>query len=95
MTKKPKKRAIIAVLGKDKIGTVSKISSFMAKNSINIEEISQTIIKDIFTMIMLLDLEKSDLTIAELSKKLSKIGGEIGHEIHVHDEKIIKAMHRI
>jgi ACT domain-containing protein len=89
------KRGIITVIGKDKIGTVATISNFLAKNEINIEEISQTILEDIFTMTMLVDLSRSNLNIAELSEQLEKVGKKINHEIHVHDEKIFDAMHRI
>lgn len=90
-----KSRAIVTVIGKDKIGTVAEISSVLAKNQVNIEEISQTVLEDIFTMTMLVDLAKSNLNIAELSGKLEKVGSKINHEIHVHDEKIFDAMHRI
>ncbi len=95
MKKQVRKRAVVSVVGKDKVGTVASVSNFMAQNKINIEEISQNIMDDIFTMIMLVDLEKTSYNVAELSVQLKKLGKKIGHEIHVHDEKIINAMHRI
>jgi len=93
--KNSKSRAIITVIGQDKIGTVAEVSNFLAKNLINIEEISQTVLADIFTMTMLVDLSRSSLNIAELAEKLAKMGAKINHEIHVHDEKIFDAMHRV
>ncbi|MBD3299994.1 MAG: ACT domain-containing protein [Candidatus Moranbacteria bacterium] len=95
MTKKSKQLAVITVIGKDKVGIVAKITNFLAKNSINIEEISQNVMRGIFTMVLLVDLEKSSLSISELSKKLEKTGKQIGMDVHVHDENIIRAMHRV
>jgi ACT domain-containing protein len=90
-----KQRAIITVIGKDQIGIVAKVTTLLAEHQINIMDISQRIMDGIFTMTMLVDLEKTPFTVADLSDKLKKIGKEIGQEIHVHDEEIIKAMHRI
>lgn len=95
MKAKEKQRAIITVVGKDAIGIVARVTNLLASHQINILDLSQRIMGEIFVMTMLVDLEKSSLTIAGLSNKLEKIGKEIGQEIHIHDEKIIKAMHRI
>ncbi|MBD3238876.1 MAG: ACT domain-containing protein [Candidatus Moranbacteria bacterium] len=95
MQKKKKKRAIITVIGRDKVGIIAQVSQVMAENNINIEELNQTIIKKIFTMVMLVDLTQVSLSVAELSRKLNKLSGKINCEIHVHDEKIINAMHRL
>ena len=88
-------RAIITVIGEDCVGIVATISSFLAEKNVNIEDISQTIIQDTFTMTMLVNLPPKTITIADLSEMLQRKGNEIGMEIHVHDEAIIKAMHRI
>ena len=95
MKKNEEKRAIITVIGKDKVGIVANVTNFLAKSEINIEEISQTILRDIFTMVILADLKKSQLTITELSRKLKKIGEKTGTEIHIQDEKIFESMHRV
>lgn len=95
MTKREAQRAIITVLGKDNIGIVAAITNQLAVNKINILEITQTTLDGIFTMVMLVDLEKSSLAIIDLSDKLKKLGREIGQEVNVHDESIIRAMHRV
>ena len=90
-----KQRALITVIGKDEVGIVAAVASLLAANKVNILEINQSIMAGFFYMIMLVDLEKSNLTLSELSDKLKKLGKKIGQEITVQDEKIIQAMHRI
>lgn len=90
-----KQKAIITVIGKDKVGIIASVTTILASNEINILDLSSTVMDDNFTMVMLVDLEKSDLNIAQLSDKLTKLGRSISQEIHTHDEKIIRAMHRI
>ena len=88
-------RAIITVVGKDKSGIIAKVSTTLAENNVNIEDISQTIVSGNFTMIMVCDLSGSNLQIKELNTLLSKIGEEIGVVIHVQNEEIFNAMHKI
>ena len=88
-------RAIITVVGKDKSGIIAKVSTTLAENNVNIEDISQTIVSGNFTMIMVCDLSDSNLQIKELNTLLSKIGEEIGVVIHVQNEEIFNAMHKI
>lgn len=98
MTKKrvqEKQRAIITVVGKDKVGIIASVTSLLASNKLNILDLSSTTLADNFTMVMLVDLARSNLNIVELSDKLKKLGKKIGQEINIHDEKIIRAMHRI
>ena len=93
--KKKNTTAYITVIGQDRIGIIAQITSFLAKNSINILEIHQSILDSVFTMTMKVDTSASSLTIADLSEKMNKIGKDIGQVIHIHDEQIIKAMHRL
>lgn len=88
-------KAIVTVLGKDKAGIIAKVSTVLAENQVNIEDISQTIVQGNFTMIMLCDLVNSELSIADLSIKMKSIGEEIGVSIHVQNEDIFNAMHKI
>lgn len=88
-------RAIVTVIGKDKPGIIAKVSASLADNSINIEDISQTIVQDNFTMIMLCDLSSAKTTLKELKAKLVALGDEIGVSIHVQHEDIFNAMHKI
>lgn len=87
--------AFITVIGKDQVGIIARVSGVLAEQRVNIIEISQTILNDIFTMSMRVDTATSNLTIADLSAKMTKLGTEQGLQIHVQDEEIIKAMHRI
>lgn len=95
MAKIKKRRVIITVIGKDMIGIIAAITNLLASNQINILDISQTTMEGIFTMTMIVDLEESVLTIAQLSNMLKKLGEKIAQEIHVQDEKIIQAMYRL
>ena len=88
-------RSIVTVIGKDKPGIISKVSSALAENNVNIEDISQTIVQGNFTMIMLCDLSNSKLNLIELKGVLVELGEKIGVSIHVQHEDIFNAMHKI
>ena len=88
-------RVIVTVIGKDKPGIISKVSTELAENNVNIEDISQTIVQGNFTMIMLCDLINSKLVLKELKAKLETLGEAIGVSIHVQHEDIFNAMHKI
>ena len=88
-------KAIVTVIGKDKSGIIAKVSTALADNNVNIEDISQTIVQENFTMIMLCDLEKASVSLKELKVKLVELGESIGVSIHVQHEDIFNAMHKI
>ena len=88
-------RAIVTVIGVDKTGIIAKTSTLLASNSINILDITQTILQDLFTMVMLVDIENSKIDFGELSNRLDEIGQELGVEIRIQHEDIFKSMHRI
>lgn len=88
-------KAILTVLGKDKSGIIANVSTMLAKKNINIEDISQTIMQGYFTMIMLVDINESTITIAELNKEAELLGNEIGVKIIIQHEDIFNAMHRV
>ena len=88
-------RAIITVIGKDKTGIIASVSNMLAKNSVNIKDISQTILGEFFTMIMLVSLEGATIQFGELVKQAEIIGKEAGVEIHVQNEEIFNAIHKI
>ena len=88
-------RAIVTVIGKDKSGIIAKVSTLLADNCVNIEDISQTIVSGNFTMLMLADLENSKLNLKDLHDALKVLGEEIGVSIHVQHEDIFNAMHKI
>ena len=88
-------RAVVTVIGVDKTGIIAKTSGLLANNDINILDITQTILQDLFTMVMLVDINKSKIGFGELSKQLEELGAELGVEIRVQHEDIFKSMHRI
>lgn len=88
------RRAIVSVIGKDQVGIIAKVTNVLAENKINILDISQTILQDFFTMMMLVDLtEASDLE--SLQNQLSAIGNSMNLNINVQLEEIFQSMHRV
>lgn len=88
-------RAIVTVIGKDKSGIIAKVSTALADNDVNIEDISQTIVQGNFTMLMLCDLSNAKMSLKELKTYLVDLGEKIGVSIHVQHEDIFNAMHKI
>ena len=88
-------RAVVSVMGIDRTGIIAKVSTALAENSVNIEDISQTIVQGNFTMLMLCDLSGAKLTLKELKNNLLELGEKIGVSIHVQHEDIFNAMHKI
>ena len=86
---------IITVLGKDKIGIIGKVCTLLSEKSVNILDIQQTIIKDYFNMIMIVDISKSTESFEDLAKSLQAAGEEIEVQIKIQLESIFDCMHRI
>lgn len=89
------KKAIITVLGQDKVGIIHGVTHVLAERNVNILDISQTILSDVFTMMMLVDVAESTVEFTQLSKELSDAGKELGMDIRIQLEEIFSAMHRI
>ncbi len=89
------KKAIITVIGKDRVGIISCVADILAKNNVNILDISQTILEDMFTMMMIVDISKCSCDFTALSNVLSESGKNVGVEIRIQLEDIFEAMHRI
>lgn len=88
-------RAVITVIGKDKVGIIAAISNILANCNVNILDISQTTMQDVFTMVMLVDITNLCIDFAELSEQLDKKGQEIGLSVRIQHEEIFNSMHRI
>lgn len=88
-------KAIVTVIGKDKSGIIAKVSTALADQNVNIEDISQTIVQGNFTMIMLCDLSNAKVDILSLKDQLDLLGKEIGVSVHIQHEDIFNAMHTI
>lgn len=90
------KKAIITVVGKDTVGIIAKICTYLAEHKINILDISQTIVSGYFNMMMIVDIASLDISFGEMSGQLSEIGmNEIGVQIKCQKEEIFDEMHRI
>lgn len=87
--------AVVTVTGKDRKGIIARTSGYLADNNINILDITQTILQDIFTMVMLVDIKDCKIDFKTLSANLSEIGDELGLEIRIQHEDIFNSMHRI
>jgi ACT domain-containing protein len=88
-------RIIITVVGKDTIGIIAKICTYLADNKINIMDISQTIIQGFFNMMMIVDPSKMDISYATFSDEITKIGENTGVQVKCQREDIFDKMHRI
>lgn len=89
------KRTIITVVGKDRVGIIAKVCTYLADNKINILDISQTIIQEFFNMMMVVDATNSPKDFHLIQEELDKIGEEIGVDIKAQHEDIFNKMHRI
>ena len=89
------KKTIITVVGKDTVGIIAKVCTYLAENQINILDISQTIVNNYFNMMMIADMNKSQKSVSEVSDDLDKLGTEIGVIIKCQREEIFDSMHRI
>ena len=88
-------RTIITVVGKDTVGIIAKICTYLANNNINVLDISQTIVQGFFNMMMMVDLNTSNKLFSECSTELEQIGSEIGVTIKCQKEEIFDMMHRL
>ena len=88
-------KAVITVIGKDKVGIIALASAECAKHGANIVDISQTVMKEYFTMIMLVELDGLEKDFATFADDMSKVGQENGVDIRVMHEDIFNTMHKI
>jgi ACT domain-containing protein len=88
-------RAIVTVIGSDRVGIIAGIANVLADANVNILDISQSVIREFFTMIMMVDLGGAKISFNELSELLTAKGGELGVRIEIQREEIFTAMHRL
>ena len=88
-------KAIVTVIGKDKVGITASVCSLLAKHNINILDITQTVLQDFFTMVMLVDTAACTKSIGDMSDIRAKAGEEQELSIRIQREDIFNAMHRI
>ncbi len=88
-------KIIITVVGKDTVGIIAKVCTYLAEHDVNILDISQTIVSGFFNMMMIVDMSGSSDKLTDISNDLDKLGHEIGVVIKCQREEIFDSMHRI
>jgi len=88
-------RFVITVIGLDRVGIVAGISRIMAEHSVNIADIRQTIMGDLFTMFMLAEVKSKDFDLSAFKDAMSAMGTELGVQVIVQHEDVFRFMHRI
>ncbi|MCL2420707.1 MAG: ACT domain-containing protein [Defluviitaleaceae bacterium] len=87
--------AIIAVIGRDEVGILAKISGVCAENNANVIDVNQSVMQEYFAMIMLAEIGNLSCSFGALTKKLTAAGEELGMTVHVMHEDIFNSMHRV
>ena len=90
-----KTKVIITVVGKDTVGIIAKVCTYLSEGSVNVLDISQTIVSGYFNMMMIVDMANATASFAEISDQLDALGEEIGVTIKCQKEEIFEMMHRI
>jgi ACT domain-containing protein len=88
-------RAIITIIGSDRVGIIAGIANVLAEANVNILDISQSVIREFFTMIMMVDLAGSAVSFHALSERLQRKGQDLSVRVEIQREEIFKAMHRV
>ena len=88
-------KAIVTVVGKDRVGIIAAVCVKLAEFNVNVLDISQTVMQGYFTMMMATDVSACSIPVAELSAKMEEVGKEMGLSIRVQREDIFEAMHRV
>lgn len=88
-------KSIITVVGKDAVGIIAKVCTYLADNNVNILDISQTIVQEYFNMMMIVDMASADKSFEIISCELSEIGKTMGVQVKCQREEIFDMMHRI
>ncbi|MCH5300102.1 MAG: ACT domain-containing protein [Ruminococcus sp.] len=88
-------KAVITVIGKDSVGILAKVSSACAEVGVNVVEVTQSVLQDMFAMIMLVEIEKSNVSFEQLKNNLNQVGEQTNTKVHIMHEDIFNSMHKI
>ena len=91
----PISKAVVTVLGFDQKGIIARVADRLYKHSINILDISQTVVSGFFNMIMLVDISSPDCSFSVIKEELTQLGNDIGVQIRIQKNEIFEAMHHI
>ena len=88
-------KAVITVIGRDMVGILAKVTAICAEKNVNVTEVTQSVLQDMFAMIMLTDISGMTQDFSDFVDQMDKLGEELGLSIHVMHEDIFNSMHRI
>jgi ACT domain-containing protein len=88
-------RAVVTVIGKDAVGILAKVSTKCAEYNANVEEVTQSVLQELFAMIMVVDISKLSSDFASMADALTELGDSMGVKIHTMHEDIFNCMHHI
>lgn len=88
-------RAVITVVGKDTVGILARVSAKCSEHGVNVAEVTQSVLQDLFAMIMIVDIDKLDIPFTAFADQMEEIGEEMHLKIHTMHEDIFNAMHTI
>jgi len=88
-------KAVITVIGKDMVGILAKVSAVCAEKGMNVLEVTQSILQDMFVMVMLVDISHATAEVSELSDQFGALGQSLNLKIHIMHEDIFNSMHKI
>ncbi len=88
-------KAVISVIGKDAVGILAKVSAICAESNANVTEVTQSVLQDVFAMVMLVDITNLSIPLSALSDKMTELGKSLGLSIYVMHEDIFNTMHHI
>ena len=88
-------KVIVTVIGKDCVGIIARVSTLLAEHGVNILDISETVMKEYFTMVMMTDTSAATVSFAELQKRLFELGESMRLKIHMQHSDVFEAMHTV
>lgn len=88
-------KAVITVIGKDTVGILAKVSSICAEYNVNVTDVTQSVMQDMFAMIMMIDISGMNTDFVVLGDRLTELGNSLGLSIHTMHQDIFNSMHRI
>ncbi len=88
-------KAVITVIGKDMVGILGKVANLCSEKGVNVLEVTQSILQDMFVMVMLVDITHAEASVAELADQFDGLGASLNLKIHVMHEDIFNSMHKI
>lgn len=88
-------KTIITVVGKDTVGIIARVCTYLAESHVNILDISQTIVDEYFNMMMIVDTARAEVSHDQMAEQLAQVGSELGVQVKCQREEIFDMMHRI